>query len=227
MHIFNSVENVIFLNSLHSYYHCMRILVGLHSWTMFLVFVILPYFAILWYVVVSYYFWSWRGLFAFSNSVRHLFRCSLDICIVSWGFPGGSMVKNPPAYAGDADSIPGSGRCPGEGNGKPLQYSCLGHPMDRGAWWATVHGVAKRQRHDWAHLHRWSACKAPTCSFSFSLSLLICGSPWCVLDMIPLWTVCFTDTVSHSSLPFHSLLCHWTWGLNFNVVKVFSIFRYC
>ena len=60
-----------------------------------------------------------------------------------WGFPGGSVVKNPPASAGDAGSIPGSGRSPGEGNGNPLHYSCLGNHMDRGAWWSTVHGVAK------------------------------------------------------------------------------------
>ena len=60
------------------------------------------------------------------------------------GFPGGSAVKNPPASAGDAGevgSIPGLGRSPGEGNGNPLQYSCLGNPMDRGEWQATVHGV--------------------------------------------------------------------------------------
>ena len=58
------------------------------------------------------------------------------------------MVKNPPDNAGDErdmGSIPGSGRSPGEGNGNPLQYSCLGKPMDRGAWWATVHGVAKSE----------------------------------------------------------------------------------
>ena len=62
--------------------------------------------------------------------------------------------QEPPANAGDArDSglIPRSGRCPGEGNGNPLQYSCLGNLMDRGAWWATVHGVAKSQT-------RLSAC---------------------------------------------------------------------
>ena len=56
------------------------------------------------------------------------------------------VVKDPPAEAGDArdtGSIPGSGRSPGEGDGNPLQYSCLGSPMDRGAWWTTVHGVAK------------------------------------------------------------------------------------
>ena len=62
------------------------------------------------------------------------------------GFPGGSAVKNPPANSGDAGSIPGSGTSPGEGNGNPLQCSCLENPMDRGAWRATVHGVAKSQR---------------------------------------------------------------------------------
>ena len=56
------------------------------------------------------------------------------------------MVRNPPASAGAARNsgwIPGSGRVPGEGNDDPLQYSCLGNPMDRGAWWATVHRVAQ------------------------------------------------------------------------------------
>ena len=61
--------------------------------------------------------------------------------------PGGSVVKNPPASVGDTGSIPGSGRSPGEGNGNPLQYSCLENPVDRGAWWATVHGVAQSQTH--------------------------------------------------------------------------------
>ena len=60
-------------------------------------------------------------------------------------FPGSSMVKNPSANAGDVSLIPGSGRSPGGGNGNPLQYSCLENPMDRGAWWATVHGVGKSQ----------------------------------------------------------------------------------
>ena len=57
------------------------------------------------------------------------------------GFPDGSAVNNPPANAGDACSIPGPGRSPGEGNGNLLQYSFLGNPNDRGAWQATVHGV--------------------------------------------------------------------------------------
>ena len=59
------------------------------------------------------------------------------------GFPGGSVVKNLPANAGDVGSIPGSGRSVGGGNDNPLQYSCLGNPMDRGAWRAIVHGVTK------------------------------------------------------------------------------------
>ena len=62
------------------------------------------------------------------------------------GVTGGSVVKNLPANeedAGGMGSIPGWGRSPGEGNGNPLQYPCLGDPMDRGAWWVTAHGVAK------------------------------------------------------------------------------------
>ena len=62
------------------------------------------------------------------------------------GFPGGATVKNPPDDAGDrrdAGSVPGLGRLTGGGNGNPLQYSCLGSPVDRGAWRAPVHGVTK------------------------------------------------------------------------------------
>ena len=62
------------------------------------------------------------------------------------GFPGGSVVKNLPAKAGNAGDvglISGSGRSPGGGNGHPIQYSCLGNIMVRGAWWATVHRVTK------------------------------------------------------------------------------------
>ena len=63
------------------------------------------------------------------------------------GFPGGSVVKNPPRNTGDAGSIPESERSPGGGNGNPLQYSCLENPMDRGARWAT-----QRVGHNWAHI---------------------------------------------------------------------------
>ena len=61
------------------------------------------------------------------------------------GFPGGSVVKHPPVNAGHAGSIPGSERSPGEENGNPLQYPCLKHLMDRGAWWTTVYKVAESQ----------------------------------------------------------------------------------
>jgi len=57
--------------------------------------------------------------------------------------PDGSDGKESSCNAGDLGSIPGLGRSPGEGNGNPLQYSCLQNPMDRGAWWATVQGVAE------------------------------------------------------------------------------------
>ena len=59
------------------------------------------------------------------------------------GILGGTVVKNLPVNAEDVRKIPGSGRFSGEGNGNPLQYYCLENPMDRGAGWATVHGVAK------------------------------------------------------------------------------------
>ena len=73
-------------------------------------------------------------------------------------YPGGAVVNNLPANAGDAREtglIPGSGRSLGEGNGNPLQYSCLGNPMDRGAWRATVHRAAK----SWTRLKRLSTAQ--------------------------------------------------------------------
>ena len=64
-------------------------------------------------------------------------------CVLALGFPGGSVVKNPPASAGDLGLIPGSGRSPGEGNGNPLEYSYLENSMDRGAWQAIIHGLQR------------------------------------------------------------------------------------
>ena len=74
------------------------------------------------------------------------------------GFTGDPVIKDPPASAEDTGLIPGSGRSPGGGNGNPLQYSCLENPMDREAWRATVHGVAKSQtpRSDQACTHTHS-----------------------------------------------------------------------
>ena len=70
---------------------------------------------------------------------EHLHRIGIELR----GFPCGSVVQDLPANAGDVGSIPGLGRSPGDGNGNTLQYSHLGNPIDRGACWATVPGVAK------------------------------------------------------------------------------------
>ena len=92
--------------------------------------------------------WSWRYLEE-SNllSMRSVVNWpSIRVtCVFYKGFPGGSDGKESTCNAGDRGSIPGSGRSPAEGNGNPLQYSCLENPMDREAWWAPVHGVAKSQ----------------------------------------------------------------------------------
>ena len=80
---------------------------------------------------------------------RELWDIGRDIWVWSTsgrGLPSCSVVKNLPAKtrdAGDLGSTPGSGRSPGEGNGSPLQYSCLENPVNRGAWWATVHRISK------------------------------------------------------------------------------------
>ena len=90
------------------------------------------------------------------------------------GFPGGSVAKNVPASAGDAGdpgSIPGSGRSPGGVNGNPAQDSCLENPMDRGAWRATVHGVAQ-SRTRLSDLTHTCAIHIPSSSF-IKLELLI------------------------------------------------------
>ena len=97
------------------------------------------------------------------------------------GFPDDSVVKNPPANAGDADSIPESGRSPGEGNGNPLQYSCLGNPMDRGVWQAAVHGIRKESdMTEHAHTQHASGVRVPSfrswlCSPEITYSLF-CAS---------------------------------------------------
>ena len=83
-----------------------------------------------------------QGFLSFSTSDIE------GLVIVSWGFPGATVVKNLPANSGNSRNvslISGSGRSPGEGNGNPLQYSRMENSMDRGTWQATVHGVAKSQ----------------------------------------------------------------------------------
>ena len=79
--------------------------------------------------------------FFFRRQRHTLFK--IVVLLFTWSFPGSLVVKNPSTNEEDAVSIPGSGRSPGEGNGNPLQYSCMENPMDGEAWQATVHGVAK------------------------------------------------------------------------------------
>ena len=79
-------------------------------------------------------------------------------------FPGDAVMKNPPINERDArdmDSIPGSGRSPGGEHGNWLQYSCPENSMNRGTWWATVHGFMDNPRHDWAHTHNIGAFYYP------------------------------------------------------------------
>ena len=86
---------------------------------------------------------QWRGITIHNWDLSALFR---PIYRLIWASHVVLVVKNPPASAGgawDQGLIPGSGRSPGGGHGNPLQYSCLENPMDRGAWWAMIHGVAK------------------------------------------------------------------------------------
>ena len=119
----------------------------------------------------------------FSDSVVFAFTAanhSLNhylIYVFPWlisGFPGGSEVKAPAGNARDLTSIPGSGRSPGEGNGNPLQCSCLENPMDGAAWWATVHGVTKSQTRlsDFTLINIFLPCVARTVSVLLTTKFL-------------------------------------------------------
>jgi len=94
-----------------------------------------------------------------SNFPKIIYVANKWSCVLQRVSQVALVVKNWPANAGDARNmgwIPGWGRSPGEGNGNPLQYSCLENPMDRGARWATVHGVPNSQRQLSNSLHAWS-----------------------------------------------------------------------
>ena len=105
------------------------------------------------------------------HGMRFYFYCSLFIVSLSLGlekllvtgsegFPGGSGGKESACNAGDVGLIPGSGRSPGGGNGNSLQYSCLENPIDRGVWWAIVHGVTESDttevtKQQWRIISNW------------------------------------------------------------------------
>ena len=110
-----------------------------------------------WSVQGIFCWFSFGGNFCVSHALHYIWPWDfIWICIHIYGFPGGSVVKNPPANVGEVGSIPGSGRSPREGNSNPLQYSCLKNPTDREAWWTTVHGVAK----SWTQFIDWTRSRS-------------------------------------------------------------------
>ena len=100
----------------------------------------------------------WAAVYGVTQSRTWLKWLSSSSSSIDGGFPDDSVVKDSPANSGGVGPIPGSGRSPGEENGNPLQYSCLGNPMDREAWQATVHRVTKRIRYNFVtkQQHRWA-----------------------------------------------------------------------
>ena len=132
-------------------------------------------------------------------------------------FPGSSVVKNPPANAEDAGSIPGSGRSPGKGNSNPLQCSCLGNPMDRGAWQAPVRGVARV----WHNLAIKTTTILCACVLSHLCCIQLCATPWIVARQAPL-SMEFSRQEYWSGLSFpfpeHSIYCPFSHSLYFTYV---------
>ena len=99
-----------------------------------------------WVVEFQNHSCSWAVTWRIDGRDRvHLSDAMIRLKFMEVGFPGGSDCKESTCNAEDLGSVPGLGRFPTEGNGYPLQYSCLENPMDRGYWWATVHGVTKSQ----------------------------------------------------------------------------------
>ena len=121
------------------------------------------YFCTLWYGshIVEHLKGGWCDwgckVLILSNVNSHIWLAQQYI-----GLPRCIVVKNPPVNAGDLGSVPGLGRSLGVGNGNPLQYSCLRNPLDRGAWWATVRGVAQSWTRLSAHeCKQYTGCSTP------------------------------------------------------------------
>ena len=124
-------------------------------------------------------------------------------------FPGGSDSKESACNAGDPGSIPGSGRSPGEGNGDPLQYSCLENPMDRGAWQATVHGIARVGWLRVGWLSHWAAATTPfnkvICKDSICNKVSLWGSIWSWIEGSTIQPSTSTNSLHYSSRQWHAV----------------------
>ena len=112
------------------------------------------------------------------------------VALFPLGFPGGSEVKSSACNTGHLGLIPGSGRSPAEGNGNPLQYSCLENPMDGGAWWATVHRVEKSQTllSDFTllHLFPYVCVCVCVCVLGHFSCVQLFMTPWTIVCQAPL-----------------------------------------
>ena len=138
-------------------------------------------------------------------------------------------VKNPPANAGDISdvgSIPGSGKTPGGGNGKPLQNSCLENPTDKWAWWAAVHGVAKNHTQlklNWTHMHPAAILKLLTILSKFHIFILPWALLYCSRTMCsPRHPFCTPNILLHIAVyvtvlllrPLFGLRWSWSWKIS-------------
>ena len=132
------------------------------------------------------------------------------------------LVQSPPVSAraaGDPGSIPGSGRSPGEGNGSPLQYSCLRNPMDGGAWWVTVHGIAESEVTERLSMH--------TQGFSKGMlrKLLLWMWDWCPQGLFVPAESSSMKIWQMENLISLSLICGWL--CNIISLRVVSLWPYC
>ena len=135
---------------------------------------------------------------------RLLSPFNMILWVFLWGFPGGSVVKNLSANTGnmgDAGVILGSGRSPGEGNGSPLQYSCLENPMDRGAWCSAVHEVTES----------WTRLNIHACCLPYLVMLAFCYGE-VVFLYLHLFTCLFTYLLFYLFVCLAGLSCC-TWDL--------------
>ena len=122
----------------------------------------------------------------------YLYIC-IDLHIHVYRLPRWPRVKNPPASAGGVGSIPGPGRSPGEGNGNPLQYCCLGNPMGRGAWWVYSSGGCKESDMTW--LLNNSNSYVCVCVYIYIYIYLdsfpLCVGYYKILNIVPCWRIAY------------------------------------